>query len=198
MTAKTKLKEQIFPVIGVMGSGKQDWADWAKPLGRMLAGQGVHLLTGAGDGTMAVVSEAFCSVEKRYGLCLGVIPHDRGEDGLYCPRAGYPNSYVELAVRAPLGIYAGEDPYALSRNHINVMTSHALVILPGTQGTINEVHIALLYDKPMILFGPEEGYKGFPDGLERTENLDRVERFVNENISLLLGTDRKETEKAQL
>lgn len=55
---ENKLKPH-FPVVGVMGSGTSPHEDRASRLGCWLAKQGVHLLTGGGEGVMASVSKAF-------------------------------------------------------------------------------------------------------------------------------------------
>ena len=54
------MRERL-PIVGVMGSGSHPHADLAEPLGRWLAAQGVHLLTGGGAGVMEAVSRAFCA-----------------------------------------------------------------------------------------------------------------------------------------
>ncbi len=172
---------KFLPIVGVMGSGKMPWSEWAEPLGRLLSSQPVHLLTGGGRGTMTSVSKAFCESETRKGLCLGVVPSDETEAG-YQVKEGYPNAHVELTIQSPLGVFGGEDPKHLSRNQINIMTSHAVVALPGTQGTINEVNIALWLNKPLILFGPDEAFKEFSDKPERTDDLKRVESFLDEAL----------------
>lgn len=45
---------------------------------------------------------------------------------------------------------AGQE--ALSRNHINILTSDVVVALPGGPGTASEVRLALHYGKPVVLF----------------------------------------------
>ena len=55
------------PIVGVMGSGTEEYADLADPLGRWLAAFGVHLLTGGGRGVMAAVGRAFHAVTPRAG-----------------------------------------------------------------------------------------------------------------------------------
>ena len=62
------------------------------------------------------------------------------------------------------------------------MTSHAIVALPGTKGTINEVNIALWLKKPLILFGPDEGFEEFSGEPERTQDIARVEAFLDQAL----------------
>ena len=164
-----------------MGSGKMPWNEWAEPLGTLLSSRGVHLLTGAGAGTMTSVSKAFCENEDRKGLCLGVVPSEQKEEKFY-PKEGYPNPYVELAINSPLDVFGGDDPTYISRNQINIMTSHAVVALPGTQGTRNEVNIALWMKKPLILFGPHDAFDLFAGEAKRTDDLKQVEGFLDEAL----------------
>ena len=63
-----------LPVVGVLGSGSVAHEERARTLGRWLAGQGVHLLTGGGGGVMSAVSRAFSEVPNRRGLVIGIVP----------------------------------------------------------------------------------------------------------------------------
>src|SRR5262249_50687286 len=50
------------PLVGVMGSGSEEHADLAEPLGRWLAEAGFDLLTGGGRGVMAAACRGFAAV----------------------------------------------------------------------------------------------------------------------------------------
>lgn len=175
---------RFLPIVGVMGSGQHSQEEWATPLGQFLSSKSVHILTGGGQGVMSSVSKAFCENENRKGLCLGVVPSEpkQGEEG-FSNKAGYPNPYVELEINSPLGTFAGSDVRMISRNHINIMTSHAIVALPGSGGTLNEVNISLWLKKPIIMFGPEEKFTSFPSEVERTQDIDRVDSFLDEVLN---------------
>jgi predicted Rossmann-fold nucleotide-binding protein len=164
-------------IIGVMGSGIEEHRDWVVPLARWIAEAGYDLLTGAGSGVMRAAAEAFVAVEGRRGISLGVVPGEVLE-GDYRPRSGYPNPGIELPIYTHLPLSGEQGRDTLSRNHINVLTSHALVALPGGPGTASEAMLALLYDKPLILYGPSESFRRFPAGLERTASLERVCDFL--------------------
>lgn len=166
------------PIIGVMGSHDKTWDDYAAPLGRLIAKYDYHLLTGAGAGVMSVVAEAFTGVEDRAGVSIGVVP-TINYDGSFVPRDQYPNPYIEIPVLTPLDKAAEKDSNPFSRNHVNVMTSHALVVLPGKHGTQNEVSLALQFGKPMVLFGPESAFKGFPEQVTIVEDIDAVREFLD-------------------
>lgn len=145
------------PIVGVMGSGADSHEDLAAPLGRAIAGNGWHLLTGAGRGTMTATSRAFVETPGRAGLCIGVLPG--AEDGGGSPD-GYPNPWIEIAVRThlPLSGAAGTGPD--SRNHINVLSADAVVALPGSAGTWSEIELSLRYGRPLALYDRPAGDSG--------------------------------------
>ena len=165
------------PVIGVMGSGTDRHEALASPLGRWIAEQGYHLLTGAGGGVMSAVAEAFVAVEPRAGLSLGVVPGRVDAGGYHAPE-GYPSPWVELAIHThlPLSGELGHDP--MSRNHINVLTATAVVVLPGRAGTRSEAELAVEYGRPVVLHGPPAAFEGFPAEIPREQNLEYVGRFI--------------------
>jgi predicted Rossmann-fold nucleotide-binding protein len=172
------------PVVGVMGSSSRAYEDLAAPLGRWLASVGVHLLTGGGVGTMEAVSRSFASVHPRNGLVVGVLPSDL-PDGISVPRPGYPNPSVELAIftHLPLSGITGTDPR--SRNHINILSSDVVIVLPGNEGTESEMTLAVRYGKPVIgYFGDHEVGWLPPDGVPVARTLAEVESFVRENIGV--------------
>lgn len=165
-----------LPIVGVMGSHVHAHLEKAEALGRWLAGEGVHLLTGAGKGVMEAVSRAFCAVEGRAGLVIGVAP---SSDDPAVPRRGYPNPFVEIAIltHLPLSGRAGTGP--LSRNHINVLTSNVLVALPGGPGTLSEVELALRYGRPIAAFiDRRSDIPGLPADVPALTTLAQVQEFV--------------------
>lgn len=137
-----------LPIVGIMGSGEHEWPERSEPLGRFLAEIPAHLLTGGGRGVMAAVSRAFSAVPHRKGLVLGVLPC-RADDPLCRPREGYPNPHVEVAIRTHLPLSGSQGASLRSRNHINVLSSDAIVALPGGAGTLSEVTLALGYGRPV-------------------------------------------------
>jgi predicted Rossmann-fold nucleotide-binding protein len=60
------------------------------------------------------------------------------------------------------------------------MTSKALIVLPGAHGTKNEVSLALMYDKPLVMFGPDEAFASFPEDPLRADDITHVEQFLND------------------
>lgn len=138
-----------LPVVGVLGSGEHEHAEKAESVGRWLASQGVHLLTGAGRGVMEAASRAFQAVPDRAGLVVGIVP---ASDDPGLPLAGYPNPFVELAIMTHLPLRGASGTEPMSRNHINVLSSDVLIALPGGTGTASEVVLALRYRRPVAAF----------------------------------------------
>lgn len=166
-----------------MGSSSRAFEELAEPLGRWLATTGVHLLTGGGVGTMEAVSRAFAAVHPREGMVIGVLPADL-PDGNAVPRAGYPNPSVELAIftHLPLSGITGTDPR--SRNHINILSSDVVIVLPGNEGTESEMTLAVRYRKPVIAFFGDHAVDWQPpSGVPVARTLDEVERFVRATLA---------------
>ena len=166
-----------LPIIGVMGSGSEPHADLAAPLGAWLATLDVHLLTGAGRGTMTAVTRAFAEVEGRSGLAFGICPSS--DDDPARPREGYPNPWVEVPIRTHLPLSGPLGTEDRSRNHINVLSSSVIVALPGSAGTASEVRLAGNYGVPLIGYlRRAEDIPEFPNTLPWSPVLDDVREFV--------------------
>ena len=166
-----------------MGSSTQAFEDLAEPLGRWLASIGVHLLTGGGVGSMEAVSHAFAQVRPREGLVVGVLPADL-PDGIAVPREGYPNESVEIAIftHLPLSGITGTDPR--SRNHINILSSDVVIVLPGNEGTESEMTLAVRYKKPVIAFFGDHAVEWQPpQGVPVARTMAEVESFVREALA---------------
>jgi predicted Rossmann-fold nucleotide-binding protein len=63
------------------------------------------------------------------------------------------NGQAEILIRTHLP-YSGGDlgEHDLSRNHINILTSDLIIILPGGGGTLSELKLSYAYDKPTAVF----------------------------------------------
>ena len=172
-----------IPVVGVMGSGSEPHPELALPLGAWLARRGVHLLTGGGGGVMASVSEGFARVGGRRGLVLGVLPGD-GRSAL--PAPGYPNRWVEIAVRTHLPQRGEAGAGTLSRNHINVLTADIVIVLPGGSGTASEARLSVRYGRPVVAFAPDPDRLGeIGGGIPVRRDLRGVAEFVDEALARL-------------
>ena len=170
------------PVVGVMGSGACAHAARAAPLGRWIATQGFHLLCGGGAGAMAAVAQAFAETEPRAGLVIGVLPA-RPNDAPCRPPEGYPNPWVEIAIRTHLPLTGARGAEAASRNHINVLSADVVVALPGGAGTLSEVRLALAYRRPVVAhIGDRAELPGLPADVPLAPDLADVARFVGEAL----------------
>ncbi len=168
-----------YPIVGVMGSHEQDWEEYADPVGDLLARRGFNLLTGAGGGVMTTVARSFTMVKDRKGVAIGILPAVDYK-GQNLDTAAYPNPYIEIPMITPLSAKAQSDVMPFSRNLVNVMTSKALIILPGSHGTRNEVSLALHYNKPIILFGPDSAFDDFPEEPLRADDITHVGLFLDD------------------
>jgi uncharacterized protein (TIGR00725 family) len=164
-----------------MGSGSSADEERCVALGRWLADEQAHLLTGGGGGVMSVVSRAFFESETRAGMVIGVLPVDRA--GGLEPPAGYPNRWVELCIRTHLHLSGAEGTDIASRNHINVLSSDVIIALPGSWGTRSEVDLALHYQKPLVAYLQDRAeIPGLPDHVPVVDNLQDVKSFVREAL----------------
>ncbi len=166
-------------VIGVMGSGKNPWEELAHPLGAWIAQNGHDLLTGGGQGVMLSVSRAFSQTPGRSGKSMGVLPTRADAQFGFVPLEGYPNPFVDLSVITPLPKREdGAAPGTINRNYVNILTSDVVVALPGSAGTLEEISLALRFGKPLICFGPGNGWGSLPADAVRTDSLEDVCRFI--------------------
>ena len=152
----------------------------------MIATLGFHLLTGGGRGVMEAVSRAFSETAPRSGLVIGIIPArvhglDQIEERtaanvVYDLPAGYPNEWVEIAIYTHLPDSGKEGTLRSSRNHVNVLSAHAIVALPGREGTESEMWLAKQYGVPIVAYGQHPD--GVPHGVQQAPTLDAVRAFL--------------------
>lgn len=160
-----------------MGSGREPHTERARRVGKWIARAGYHLLTGGGAGVMAAVTEAFVGVEGRRGLAIGILPAAGGGAG--AARPGYPNPWVEIAVRTHLSEVGAHGARPASRNHLNVLTSDVVIVLPGSAGTASEARLAVRYGRPCIAWLADRGdVPGLPDAVPVEPGFPAVEEFV--------------------
>ena len=169
------------PIVGVMGSGQREHASTAELLGRFLAEEGFHLLTGGGGGVMAATSRAFYETPNRCGSVIGVIP-SRPDDPLARPKDGYPNEWVEIPILTHLSATASEGASPLSRNHINVLSSHVVLVLPGAEGTASEAALAQRYGKPTVAVALHDDDPPSVDSIPVVRSLSELRRFLREAL----------------
>ncbi|MBP2295397.1 DNA-binding protein [Azospirillum rugosum] len=171
-------------IIGVMGSGKDEWDAFATPLGIWIAENGHDLLTGGGNGVMLAAARAFFGTPGRRGRSIGVLPSEPDPVRGFVPLPGYPNPFIDLTILTPFQRKGPDDPPdALSRNHVNILTAQVIVALPGRHGTLDEVRLALAFGKPIIGFGPDLEFRGVPAELRTTGDFAAVAAFITDRLS---------------
>lgn len=166
-----------LPIIGVIGSHMDAHADLAEPLGKLIAEKGYHLLTGGGDGIMRAVAKSYINAPSRKGLCIGIIPIEDRRD--VHSLVHYTNPYIELPIITQLDHRAtagSKTPLAMTST--NILTSDVIVVLPGLQGTKTETSLALVCEKPVILFGHKEDFHQFPTEPMLAETIEEVNEFI--------------------
>ena len=163
-------------IVGVMATGDDGTAkkhsSLAKTVGAVVARQGFHLLTGGGLGLMRVVGEEFLNTKPRMGKLISILRADgtahlsgawdelgkldckeerpKPTKRIWKPNAD--NKLAEILIRTHLPYSRDLGDHDLSRNHINILTSDAVIFLPGGAGTFSELQLAWEYDKPILIF----------------------------------------------
>lgn len=177
------------PIIGVMGSGKEFDPISVDQLGYWLAGIGVHLLTGGGKGVMEGISQSFAANSDRKGLIIGVIPGRYAEETKkYARPHGYPNRWVEIAISTHLPWSGSKGTNVRSRNHINILSSDAVILLPGEKGTAAEAELAIRYEKPVVAWLQDRSQiPGLNPRVPVVLEFEKVKDFVMFQIQLKNG-----------
>ncbi len=126
---------------------------------------------------MESVSRAFAETRDRAGRVIGVVPGTP-------PPAGYPNPWVEIPIFTHLPWSGDRGTEAMSRNHVNVLSSDAIVVLPGGHGTSSEARLAIDYGRPVVAFleSPSE-LPGLPVDVEVRATLSGVREFVDSRLA---------------
>ena len=171
-------------VVGVMGSGTSAHEDLARPLGAYLARLGVHLLCGGGGGVMASVAKHFRAAGTQ-GLVVGIVPAARHASSSQrpLPPSGSPNPHVDLVIQTHLPARGADGTDLSSRNHINILSSHVVVALPGGGGTLSEIALARRYRTPIAVYrGSHPPLAGPAEPLLQATELYEIERFVEHHL----------------
>ncbi|NIX54982.1 MAG: molybdenum cofactor carrier protein [candidate division Zixibacteria bacterium] len=174
------------PLVGVIGSGTGEHADYAIPLGQWLAQQGYDLVNGGGGGVMESVARAFVSVKNRKGMVLGIIPASGScstpeERAAYSTPPGYPNAWIDRPVYTHLHLSGASGKETASRNHIIILTADAVIAFPGGPGTRSEIELALEYGKPLVILNPSGEWDEFQNSKGNTvRSVEEVCRWLKD------------------
>lgn len=172
-----------LPIVGVMGSGSIPHEERAQAVGKWLAEQNVHLLTGGGGGVMESVSKAFYNARPRKGLVLGILPGMERTSG-YQPVSGYPNQWVEVPIYTHLPLSGERGTESMSRNHINILSSDVITALPGSKGTASEIALAQHYGRPLVAFLKNRNeIEDLPEKTLIETDFENVKKFVLKALS---------------
>lgn len=116
---------------GVIGAGKADkeLLRMAEEVGKLLAKEGIIVITGGLGGVMEAASRG---AYLEGGITVGILPTTRKEDA---------NPYVKIPI--PTGM--GE-----MRNALVVRASDVLIAIGGEYGTLSEIALALKTGKKVI------------------------------------------------
>ncbi len=183
-----------LPIVAVFGQGTpidDNLARLAREAGALVARMGAHLLTGGGYGVMEAASEGFVAVTERPGFCIGIVP--REPDGPFDrPHAmagrRYPNPFVEIVIMTPLPSLVDDWRNLPARNHVNVLSADAAIVLPGNRGTHNELDMLAEYygesdrqpeERRTVLIGPADQFSARHRELFRhARDLGEAEQYI--------------------
>jgi uncharacterized protein (TIGR00725 family) len=158
-------------IVGVMGPGNdcpEPIAAAAHQLGKLIAEQGWHLLTGGRD--TGVMNAASKGAKEAGGLVIGILP---GKDSSV-------SDAVDIAIVTELGS---------ARNNINVLTSDFVVSCGMGTGTSSEVSLALKAGKSVMMLHAGNSsiafYKELAPKLVRTaETPEDVVKLILESLNV--------------
>jgi uncharacterized protein (TIGR00725 family) len=95
-----------------------------------LIGRAAALLVCGGRG--GVMEASARGAKEAGGITIGILPGDRDADA---------NPYIDIPIVTAMGN---------ARNVINVLTSHAVIAIEGSYGTLSEIALALKCRVPVI------------------------------------------------
>ena len=119
--------------ISVVGGSAEDsdstWYELAEEVGALVAERGCVLVNGGGSGTMVASARG---AKRAGGTTVAILP------GMSRSEA---NLYVDHAVPTGMGHL---------RNTVVVHSADAVIALPGSWGTLSEIAMARVWNKPVV------------------------------------------------
>ncbi len=146
--------------VSVIGGGTvtESEAETAAAVGRQLADRDHTVVCGGLGGVM----EATCrGASEAGGRTIGILPTDRPADA---------NPYVDVPIATGLGH---------ARNAVVVMNGDAAIAVDGGNGTLSELGLAGVYDKPTAGLGTHDA-----DHVEAVESPEDAVRYVEEAVGV--------------
>ena len=131
------------PMIAVVGAGAPSaelYAE-AEKLGRGLVSAGFRIVCGGRRGVMEAVGKgAHASALYREGDVVGVLPGTSAEDA---------NRWMDIVLPTGLGH---------ARNVVVACAGDAVIVVGGGAGTLSEVAMAWVHDRPIVALDMGEGW----------------------------------------
>lgn len=127
------------PIVGVMGGSDvpPNMVGQAEEIGEKIAQRGWVLLNGGrNQGVMAASARG---AKRAGGVVIGVLPDK--DDSQASPD-------LDFVIRTGIGE---------ARNWINVLSSDVVVAMSGAAGTLSEVALALVNERPVVTIGLDLG-----------------------------------------
>jgi uncharacterized protein (TIGR00725 family) len=117
--------------IGVVGAAKcsAETAVMARLVGRCIAEEGAALICGGLGGVMKAAARG---AKEAGGVTVGILPGTSEKDA---------NPYIDIPILTGLGH---------ARNVLVVQSSHAVIAVKGSYGTLSEISIALKSNIPVV------------------------------------------------
>jgi uncharacterized protein (TIGR00725 family) len=127
--------------IAVSGGGRctARTARVAEALGRAIAGAGATLVCGGRGGVMEAAARGASAAG---GIVVGLLPSYRH---------GEANRHCTIALPTGLGH---------ARNVLVAAAGDVLIALPGSQGTLSEIALARVLDRPVVVLGARRSMPG--------------------------------------
>ncbi len=126
----------------------------AEKIGKLLAKKNIIVITGGTDGVMEIVSKG---AKSEQGTTVGIPGRIRKTS----------NKYIDVEILTPIDV--GDFLFA------GILSSDAIITIPGGAGTLAELCIAYRYKKPIIIM------EGFSDDYDKLIN-----NYLDESRSILI------------
>jgi uncharacterized protein (TIGR00725 family) len=179
-------KKQYKGIVSVIGASEIDKAteELTIKIGRLLASNKYIISCGGLSGVM----EAVCKgAKEENGLTIGIIPYKN---------KSVANKYIDIAIPVP---------FSQARNVVVVLSGDVCVAIGGKAGTLSELALAWIYEKPIIALSSVEGWSSKlagekiddrrPDIINIARTPEEVIKIVNEIMGKNLDMNTSQINK---